>query len=396
MTPSTEPKKRDVSISGIGCLCALGNSLPDTMDSLFAGKSNSAPPTLFSTDRKDKYPVFEVQNEYNSSQLDSTSLGRTSQLALLAAQEALADAGLTPEILSGSRVGVCVGTTVGSSLNNETFYKKFRQGKNPDLSEVVRFLKSNPAEAIARKYNLSGPVQTVVNACSSGTDAIGIGRSWLKMGLCDLVIAGGSDELSRISYLGFISLFISDRKSCRPFSDDRNGLNLGEGAAMLVLSPPDENRSSYCKLTGYESFCDAHHLTAPHPEGTGLTKVLTNLIARDKIDSSDVSFINAHGTGTHDNDKVEMLVLSKLFPGQPYFSVKGGTGHTLGAAGAIEAAITASCIQRQEIPASIGYRIGQNHNQYPPTINNMRIGAQHAISQSLAFGGNNSALLFSK
>ncbi len=393
MTTARHPENKE--IKGIGCLCALGGDLPTCMKNLYSGKRKNGLPTGFTTDRVDTYPVFETDNNHILYGNDSTELSRTARLALSAAEEAIRDSGFSRDELSSMRVGVAVGTTVGSTLNNEDFYRRFCNGEHPELLEINRFLNSNPAEAISREFELNGPVQTVVNACSSGADAIGIGMSWLDAGLCDLVIAGGADELSRISYLGFISLMISDPEPCRPFDRTRQGLNLGEGAAMLLLSKkqPENQSGRYCELAGYASACDAYHLTAPHPQGNGLKKALNSILQKTGDPLENIAFVNAHGTGTQDNDKVEMQVLSELLPEIPYFSIKGGTGHTLGAAGAIEAAVTAACLARGQIPGSIGFSVAEK-DTHPPLENTAEITRRFAISQSLAFGGNNAVLLF--
>ena len=251
-----------VAITGLGCLCAAGMNLDDCMAALYRGERAPVAPTRFSSSHPLRYPVFEVHGFQ-----EPPELLRTSALGLHAAQEALADAGLDAESLRGLRVGVCVGTTVGSAMNNESFCRDYRAGLDPDLEPIERILRSNPAAVIARAFELTGPCQTVVNACASGTDAIGLAASWIRGGLCDLAIAGGADELGRITYNGFISLMISDDSPCQPFDRHRKGLNLGEGAAMLVLESAESRRRrgrrarSY--LLGYGSACDAHHLTAP-------------------------------------------------------------------------------------------------------------------------------------
>ena len=219
-----------VAITGIGCLSASGNSLDDNMKALFAGKRNVGIPKGFSSSHPNTYPVFEVSGTILPSENDSIKyLSRTSQLGLAAAKEAIENAGLNMEAMSGLKTGVCMGTTVGSTLNDEEYYRAFRNHLDPDMSAINKYLNSNPSSVIAREYSLTGPCQTIVNACSSGTDAIGIGASWIRSGMCDIVIAGGADELSRISYNGFISLMITDTNPCRPFDRNRKGLNLGEG-----------------------------------------------------------------------------------------------------------------------------------------------------------------------
>jgi len=316
---------------------------------------------------------------------------RTSGLLAAAALEALADAGLTVEDFKGIRVGVCIGTTVGCAMNDEAFCREMRAGGHPDLEPMERILRSNPAEAMARSLGLRGPRQTVVNACSSGTDAIGLGASWIRAGLCDVVLAGGADELSRITYNGFISLKITSEEACRPFDRDRTGLNLGEGAALLVLeSPGFRERRARGFVLGYGSACDAHHPTAPHPDGAGLRRAMAEAM---KGLGAPWAFVNAHGTATPDNDRVEALVLSDLLPGVPFLSTKGYTGHTLGAAGAIEAAFTLACLEQGRIPASAGFENADpGMGGAQPVREATSFSGAVALSQSLAFGGNNAVL----
>ncbi|MBN2418856.1 MAG: beta-ketoacyl-[acyl-carrier-protein] synthase family protein, partial [Deltaproteobacteria bacterium] len=229
-------KNARVSITGIGCLSASGKSLKENVESLFAGRRNPSAPVGFSSSHPNSYPVFEIKGEIPEiSDSHRINLSRTCQLGLAAAREALKDAGLDTGAMHDLKVGVCMGTTVGSTMNDEPFYRDFHSSLTPDMSAIDRYLNSNPSSAISREWSLNGPCQTIVNACSSGTDAIGIGTSWIRAGICDIVIAGGADELSRISYNGFISLMITSEEPCCPFDKNRKGLNLGEGGAVLVL-----------------------------------------------------------------------------------------------------------------------------------------------------------------
>lgn len=381
-----------VAITGLGCICAAGNSLDDALAALYAGRRAPAPPRRFSSSHATRYPVFEV-----AAFSEPPELLRTSALALHAAREALADAGLDAEALRALRVGVCVGTTVGSAMNDESFCREYRAGGEPDLAPIERILRSNPAAVVAREFGFGGPCQTVVNACASGTDAVGLAASWIRGGICDLVLAGGGDELSRITYNGFISLMITDDSPCRPFDRERKGLNLGEGAGMLVLESEavrtrrGARARSY--LLGYGSACDAHHLTAPRPDGEGLRAAVAEALACCDTPAAAISFVNAHGTGTPDNDRVESGVLADLFPGVPYHSTKGYTGHTLGAAGAIEAVFTVSFLERGLIPGSAGFATADPELAGTPVQGNTGISGRVALSQSLAFGGNNSVIV---
>jgi 3-oxoacyl-(acyl-carrier-protein) synthase len=269
------------------------------------------------------------------------------------------------------------------------------------MNSVDRFLQGNLAEYIAKRINARGPVLTVVNACSSGTDALGVALSWLKGDLCDIVIAGGADELNHVPYCGFSSLGIVNPGLCTPFDRDRKGLNLGEGAGVLVV----ETRASALKrgiysdllLMGYGSSGDAYHLTAPSPDGVGLRASLKAALDEARIDPSDISFVNAHGTGTHDNDLVEGTVLAGIFGnGLKMLSTKGFTGHTLGAAGGLEAVFTAAGLREGWIPASAGFLNRDEAIPVAPVSRKTAIDGGFAVSTSLAFGGNNAAIVIGR
>jgi 3-oxoacyl-[acyl-carrier-protein] synthase II len=381
-----------VAITGLGCICAAGRDVDACMESLYSGRRAPAEPTRFTSSHPTRYPVFEVPGFQ-----EPPELLRTSALGLHAAREALADAGFDLAALSGLRVGVCVGTTVGSALNNEPFCRDYRAGLDPDLEPIERIMRSNPAQVIAREFQLNGPCQTVVNACASGTDAVGMAASWIRAGICDLAIAGGADELGRITYNGFISLMITDESPCKPFDLNRKGLNLGEGAGMLVLESEQlrARRGSRARsfLLGYGSACDAHHLTAPKPDGEGLRYAIAEALACCGTPAEAISFVNAHGTGTPDNDRVESRVLADLLPGVPFLSTKGYTGHTLGAAGAIEAVFTVACLERGLIPANAGFSTPDPNLGGTPVEVCTKVSGTLALSESLAFGGNNSVIL---
>lgn len=388
--------KRGVGISGAGCICGAGMDLAAAYASMLRGERNPLAPRNFSTTHADTYPVFEIHAPLPSPGTDAELL-RTTRLALSATQEALADAALSVADLHSLRVGVCIGTTVGSAMNNEDFYRDFRKGETPDMAPIQRYLRSNPAAALARHYHLDGPSQVVVNACSSGTDAIGVGAAWIRAGVCDMVIAGGADELCRTTYNGFASLMITDAEACRPFDVSRRGLNLGEGAGMLILESAAllkrRGHRARAYVLGYANATDAHHLTAPHPEGRGLKAALNQALNDAGAGKQQLAFINAHGTGTPDNDKVESKVLQELFPKIPVVSTKGYTGHTLGAAGGIEAALTLIGLEQGQIPANAGFSQIDPELGLAPTMRNTEIHGSIALSESLAFGGNNAAVV---
>ena len=226
-----------VPIVGIGCICSAGRSLAECMRALYRGQRRPAPPTRFSKAGPCSFPVFEVREDFFAPDRWKTrEVLRTSQLALTATLQAVEDAGLDPKELLGRQVGVCLGTNVGSSMNNESFYRDNVEGCDPYIPPVERFLTSNPTCSITAEFELDGPALTVVNACSAGSDAIGIAASWINAGLCDAVISGGADEMYQVTYAGFKSLFINDDSPCKPFDARRKGLNLGEGAAIFLMA----------------------------------------------------------------------------------------------------------------------------------------------------------------
>lgn len=390
-----------VAVTGVGCLSAAGRDLAEATAAMAAGRRTPGPPRRFSTDHPTRYPVFEIPD----SSVPTDLLGRdelffTSRLALAATRQALADAGWDRAALQRQRVGVCLGTTVGCAMNNEGWYREYRAGARPGMESMSRFLRSNPAAVVSREFGLDGPVQTVVNACSSGSDAIGTAAAWIRAGACDVALAGGADELCRIIYNGFIALMITDENPCRPFDRERRGLNLGEGAAVLVLERPSQARErgarTRARVLGYGSACDAHHLTAPHPQGRGLRRAFAEAFAVSGVAPREAAFVIAHGTGTLDNDRVEGQALRDVLPGVPFVSVKGYTGHTLGAAGAIAAAVAVACLEDGRLPANAGFATADPEIGASPTAAGLEVRGDVAVTDALAFGGNNAVLVLGR
>lgn len=392
--------KNSVVITGLGCICAAGGTLGSIMPNIYGGKRSLSLPTIFTTNLDKVSPVFEVPDSFiNNSEELPNNLSRTTFFMVTALKEALNHAKLDLSLLNRFRVGVVIGTTVGCTLNNESFYRSYKENEYPSLKAVTKYLNNNPALSIARLYSCNGPATTVVNACSSGTDAIGIAKSWIENDICDLVIAGGADELCRTTYLGFTSLLITSTEPCRPFDKNRKGLNLGEGAGALIMESEISARQrgvrALAKPAGYATYADAYHPTAPHPEGTGLRKAISMSLKKAGLESSDIDFINAHGTSTPDNDKVEGTVIHDLFPGSiPVASTKAYTGHTLGAAGAIEAVFTVQSMIDKRLPATAGFEEPDDKCRIIPTTATTDVKGNAALSTSLAFGGNNSAVVF--
>jgi len=381
---------RTVWITGLGVVSAAGVDVPETLSAFDQSSRNPSPVSLFETALA--CPVFEVP--LDPFPQENGRWSRTFRLAMLAVEQALKEAG---EIHRdpGRRIGVCLGTTVASQLNNMEFYRAYRRNANPPLEPVRDFLKGNLAQNVARSLGVRGPWATIVNACSSGADAIGLGLDWLRAGLCDAVIAGGADEMNRVPLCGFHSLGIVSDAPCAPFDLHRSGLNLGEGAGILVLEAASSRpEKAELVLAGYGAACDAHHLTAPHPEGRGLKRAIEAAMEFSQTSYDEVAFLNAHGTATRDNDLVEGRVLAELFgPGVVALSTKGYTGHALGGAGGMEAVFTALALREGWVPASVGFETPDPDIGIRPLRRKTGIEGPAAVSTSLAFGGNNAAIV---
>jgi len=382
---------RDIFITGLGAISAAGNDIVQTLATFKNGERNPLKPSLFSTALP--YLAFEV-NKFSSPHTDEM---RTIQLMRHAAGEAIEFAGLKGS-LNDFRVGVCLGTTVACQLNDIDFYRAYRQNGAVDKARITRYLRGNPAENLAAHLELNGPVLTVANACSSGTDAIGIGLEWLSADMCDIVICGGADELSHVAYCGFGSLSVSSNDPCRPFDCNRKGLNLGEGAGILILEKKEiaqrRGKKPFLSLLGYASSADAYHLTAPHPDGKGLGIAIHKVLKNCGLNPKEIAFINAHGTATRDNDRTEGKVFKEIFGTKiKFISTKGFTGHTLGAAGGLEAVFTCMGLREGWLPKNPGFEKEDPEIGLSPLAALTQLNGCYAMSTSLAFGGNNSALI---
>ncbi len=382
--------REKVILSGLGVLTAAGD---DSTSSLVTFQESVRPPVvqLSLEGLEQTFPMFAVQGE------DIPVVDRTFDLALRATCQALADAGLN-QLPPGFRLGVCVGTTVACQLNDIPFYRSYRETGQPPLEPVHRFIAGSLAERLAEAVGAEGPVMTVVNACSSGTDAAGVACSWLNANLCDAVIVGGADELSTIPSSGFLALSVMSPALCTPFDRDRQGLNLGEGAGIAILERRDSarqrGRSLALEVAGFGAAADGYHLTAPHPEGLGIERAIRMALADAGIQPEAIDFVNAHGTSTRENDRIEGNALARVFGSSlRVVSTKGYTGHTLGAAGGVELVFTALALREGWIPANIGFNNQDEEIPFAPLTEVTPLVREYAISTSLAFGGNNAAVV---
>ncbi len=380
-------------VTGIGCIGSSGRNLHEFMKLLYSGKRNPKPPRRFSYKLDKQYPIFEVLDFENQPN------GISYYFAETAIHEAISEAGLDEKSLQKYRVGVVLGSTAGCFLFKEGYYRDFRNQINFDKSFLAGLLLNGSiAHQISRKFNLSGPSITLSNACSSGTDAIGLASKMIESGVCDIALAGGADEIVRMVYLGFISLMNTSDEPCTPFSIKRKGLNLGEGAGICVLESQAAAKERGAKplgsIEGYSTVSDSYHITAPEPSGRGLRKAFENALGQAGVKPEDIAFINTHGTGTVDNDRVEGQVISDIFgPDIPITATKAYTGHALGAAGALETVFSIRSLIDKKIPGAPDYNDFDPDCRVKPHTDNKEISGNYACSSSLAFGGVNSVIV---
>ncbi len=383
-------------ITGLGCISGAGRNLPETMDLLYAGKRYPKPPSRISYQLDKDYPVFEVA-DFTEQANDLSFL-----FAEIAIKEALFQAGLNEELLRKYKVGVFLGSTAGCFFNKEDYYRQYRIHQKGDPSYLAQvLLNGSIAHQISRKLNLDGPAMTLSNACASGTDTIGIASSMIQKGLCDIALTGGCDEIVRMVYLGFISLMNTSDEPCVPFSKSRRGLNLGEGAGICILESEatvkKRNARPLGSVVGYATVSDSYHITAPEPSGRGLRKAFQTAMIQAGIKPAEVAFINTHGTGTSENDRVEGRVIAGIFGNDiPVVATKAYTGHALGAAGGLEAVLTTQFLSDQKISGTPDY------DDYDPECGIQlhrgikEISGNYACSSSLAFGGVNSVIIIGR
>ncbi|PLX50958.1 MAG: beta-ketoacyl-[acyl-carrier-protein] synthase family protein [Desulfobulbaceae bacterium] len=391
-----------IAVSGMGCCCAAGPDLATVWRNLWHDEFPRpvAPPFACI----EPQPVFActapllLSSPFHGRPPDIDN--RTLLLALQACLEALTSAAIKAEDLTHLRLGIALGTTVRCHFHDDDYFLAWQQGKRPAAKALHRFLNENLATALQEILGSRGPTSVVTNACASGTDAIGLAASWLRHDLCDLVICGGADELSRLAFHGFAGLMLTSDAPCTPFATGRRGLNLGEGAGILLLERETDRRRRGAEaqgwLLGYGAGADGYHPTAPHPQGRGLQQAIRSALRCANLHLDDIALINGHGTGTTANDLAETTALKNLgFSTTPLLSTKGATGHTLGAAGGIEAVLTLRALQEGATFGTIGCHEPDPALPVQPLCQGEEVplAGRLGLSHSLAFGGGNAALI---
>ncbi|MGH7267445.1 MAG: beta-ketoacyl-[acyl-carrier-protein] synthase family protein, partial [Candidatus Rokuibacteriota bacterium] len=327
---------------------------------------------------------------------------RADRLAIVAADEAIADAGLAPADLEPA--AVVVGGIGGGMLEAEAWYWRLvKDGVDePALRGALRsVLPTAHAETLARRYRTTGPKETVVLACSSGGAAVGLAADLIQTGVAPIALAGGVDALTRICFMGFNALKLLDPEPCRPFARDRRGMSLGEGAGFVVLEGAERAAARgavpYAELAAYGLTTDAHHMTAPHPDAEGSVRAMIEALERAHVAPGAVGYVNAHGTGTAQNDRAEALALRKVFGPESLLvsANKSLIGHTMAAAGALEAIATVLTLTHQLVPPTAHLDDPDPEVPFdcvPGAARPARLA--WAMSNSFGFGGQNVSLLF--
>ncbi len=400
---------KEIVISGMGCVCPLGNAVEPFWKALLAGKSGIAPIDKIDTS------VLRNQNGGQVHDFDWSQYGEegdcdeAAQFAFAAAQQAIDSAHLSSD--NRAETGLVLGTNFGGAASwefvCEMLSDEVEKGEfEPVDDELFRqFTPEDAAAYIATRLNLGGPQLTLSNACSSGGHAIGVACDWLQLGRAEQVLCGGYDGLGLSTLAGLSILRTISPDECRPFDLNRSGTIFGEGGAILLLetleSAQKRGATIYARVMGHAINNNAHHLTAPDKDGRGLEIVMQRALKNANVAPAQVDYINAHGTGTQYNDLAETQAIERVLGARasevPVSSIKGATSHIMGGAGALEAIATALALQNQMLPPTINYQTPDPNCalDYVPNVSRaheMKI----ALSNSSGIGGNNASIVLGK
>jgi 3-oxoacyl-[acyl-carrier-protein] synthase-1 len=395
---------KEIFVTGAGIISALGKNKQETLVALLEQRSGIAPLRYLKTSHTE-FPVGEVKltNEEMRQLLHipvEKITTRTPLMGMIAAREALKQAGLQQQ--NGWRIAFISGTTVGGMDKSEQYYLDFLENDTRN-DYIATHDCGSCTEMIADYFGLFSLVETISTACSSAANAIMAGAQLIQDGRADIVVAGGSECLTKFHLNGFHTLMILDREPCKPFDAHRAGLNLGEGAAYIVIESEESARKRkikpLCLLSGYANTCDAFHQTASSPNGEGAYWAMIKALASAGLKPEEIDYINAHGTGTANNDLSEGSAIQRVFTNKipPVSSTKSFTGHTTSAAGGVEAVISLLALQHNFIPANLNFSTPMEELPFvPATGEKPSTPLRHVLSNSFGFGGNETVLIFSK
>ena len=393
-------KKRCV-ITGLGIVCPVGNNLDESWDSIKNGKTGIAEVKSVNTEGC----YANLGGEVSCDDLPAPQYDRSARLCIRAAEEAIADAGFTGN--GADEAGIIVGSCIGGAVSIDEYMTAEKEGKQDD-SRIPNMAASSIANNAAAYLGLNGVTANIVNACAAGTMSIAYACDLIRSGEGDVFLAGGTDPFSSLAFAGFHALHALSVESCSPLNHS-NGITLGEGSGILVVEEYEHavarGAKIYCEVAGYGVNCDAYHITAPDPSGQGQMDVIKRALASAGVAPADISYVNAHGTGTAKNDEAEFLSLHTIFDGTDVSvsSTKSMTGHCLGAAGAVEAVFTVKAVSDDILPPTIGYSeedkalLAEKAGELDFVANDSRSkDIRMAMSNSFAFGGTNASIIFAK
>ena len=383
-----------IAVTGVGIVCSIGGNKSEVWRAIVESRAGIRKLTRF---EGETFPT-DIAAQADVELPKSKRLSRTDLLAILAAKEALEQAGDVPL----GRAVVSTGTSTGGLLEGEDYYfrRLVRGRRRAPASRVLQQPTSGPSDAVAQAFGLGGGVVSNATACASAGAAIGMAADYLRSHHADVAIAGGSDALCRLTYSGFNVLQAVDPEPCSPFGANRKGITLGEGAGYLVLERWDDavarGATILAELSGYGASCDAHHPTAPAEDGRGAEAAMRGALSEARLTPAAVDYVNAHGTGTTLNDAAETrAIIAALGMDVPASSTKSYFGHTLGASGAIEAVVTVLALQNQIAPPTLRLRETAPKcplDYIPDTPRPMAMA--NVLSNTFGFGGSNVSLLF--
>jgi len=410
--------KRRVVITGLGAVTPIGNNIEEFWEGLKTGKNGVGPITKFDTEKFDTKFAFEVKNFDPDKYFDRKAAKRMDPFAwfaLASAEMAFNDSGINIEAVDRNRFGVIFGSGIGGMLSNQLEHFKYALDKRPDRISpflVTQMIADIAAGLISIKYGVKGPNYATTSACATSSHALADAFIHIQRGSADIMFSGGSEAtIIEMGIGGFNAMKAlstwNDRyqEACRPFDKDRNGFVMGEGAGALILEELEhaKNRGAkiYAEIAGVGLTADAHHITAPAPEGEGAARAMKEAVRDAGLLLTDVDYINAHGTSTPYNDVNETAAIKSVFAGHAYklivSSTKSMTGHLIGAAGAVEAIATIMAINNSLIPPTINFHEADplcDLNYSPNSATQKEI--KCALSNTFGFGGHNASLLFKK
>ncbi len=399
-------KSKRIVITGMGIFCSIGKKVEEFTLSLKEGRSGIGPITRFDTA---PYPsqigaeIRDFQPEKYFEKRELKRLSRTDQMGLLAAEEAVKDSRI--DSYPPGEIGVCLGAGAGGMFEAEAYHRGILTQGRSHPSLLLPFIPSFTTSQVAKRFGFSGPRITITTACSSSATSIGYGADLIRKGEVKAVVCGGSDALCELTFGGFNSLKAMDPSPCKPFDRNRAGMSLGEGAAIIILEECEgalqRGAKIYAEFLGYGIGGEAYHITAPEPNGLVEARIMEQALEEGGVRREEVDHINAHGTGTPLNDKVESLAIKRVFGERAYHipvsSIKSMVGHCLGSAGGIEAVASILSIVHRFVPPTLHHRQGDQDcdlDYVPDRSRGMEV--KVVLSNSFAFGGNCTTLVFRK